>query len=477
LKSPTANRDPSAKMPTPWIVLLATWMLAAVLAVSILSPPLIVPDEAAQFERAVYVSSGHALTIPMSDGLGVRIDDAYFDFRDAVAAMRDHLELMDRGAIHTLSAITLRHSDASVAVPNTGNYPFITYLPQATGIKIAAIFTDRVFFHAIGGRIANGALAVALLILAVRLCPVIAPTLLTTAALPVSIFLSASLSQDASLIALSALLAALLVRMLVKGSSAAALAICTTIVIVLALARPPYTAFLLALVVVHGSATKWREPATLAAATIAALIVVGAYCKYISTVGKLNLIGGADPSAQLRVMAADPFLIFRALIAAAKQKGASWLGGIIGMLDRPLPVPVYLVYSGALIFAAAVQVAVFRSSRYLVIGPIGAIVVAGAGAIQFIASAFLIALLLFLTWTEVGGEVLMGVQGRYLLEPALMAVPLVLCPLMRSPEQLRKSQFVLRGTVALIALLAASTLFVITLLLSLYWAWPLAAAP
>jgi uncharacterized membrane protein len=296
--------------------------------------------------------------------------------------------------------------------------------------------------------------------------------LLMTAALPMTMFLSASLSQDALCIGLSALLSSLLIRTIVDGPSIRRLAVSAVIVTVLGCARPPYAAFLLPLFTVHGAATHWRKLPSLIVVALASTSIILAYGGYIATFAGPNLSNGAEPAAQLRAVAADPLLFFRALLAATKVNGVGWLAGIIGYFRHPLPIPVYIVYSIAMVGTAVIQVSVLHcAAPPHLIDARSAVLVAGAGAISLVASVLLIALLLFLTWTSVGGAVLLGIQGRYFIEPALVALPLILSPLLLRARRPSLSELAHDGTAGLLALQPMSGAFFAALLVWQYWAW------
>ena len=70
---------------------------------------------------------------------------------------------LDGAFLERASAIRLEGVTAPVLLPQTGVYPALLYVPQALGIRIAALFSDRVRLHLIGARVMNAAWAMAIL--------------------------------------------------------------------------------------------------------------------------------------------------------------------------------------------------------------------------------------------------------------------------------------------------------------------------
>src|SRR5262249_29566986 len=200
----------------------------------------------------------------LAGGAGAEIDRSYIVFKLEIGRELVFGRPLDDALRRRASELRLEGVTAEMLLPNTGIYPGLLYIPQALGIRIATMFSDRVQLHLICARVMNGLVAMAMLALAIWLFPPAAPALLMTAALPMTLFLSGSASQDASLIALSGLYLALFLRVLTSSSPrpVADLIGATCVAMLLAFARPPYITLVLPLVAAYGirrGAAGWLE--------------------------------------------------------------------------------------------------------------------------------------------------------------------------------------------------------------------------
>ena len=92
-------------------------------------------------------------------------------------------------------------------------YAPTSYLPQAVGIRIADLFTDRPMVLAYAGRIANMLMFGLLFFFAIRLTPVGKNFLVLLGLVPVNIQSANSMSADALALALTVALASFVLAM------------------------------------------------------------------------------------------------------------------------------------------------------------------------------------------------------------------------------------------------------------------------
>jgi uncharacterized membrane protein len=116
---------------------------------------------------------------------------------------------------------------------------------------------------------------------------------------------------------------------------------------------------------------------------------------------------GVDPSAQIHWLLGEPsrFLIIAAAFGEHIVAYTVEFIGFFGWLTIPLPLGVYLCAIAAL----ALNAGLLRADRT------ATVVEAVWSAAVFLATAYLVGLAQYLTWTPVGAVDVMGVQGRYFL--------------------------------------------------------------
>ena len=90
-----------------------------------------------------------------------------------------------------------------ITFPNVAVYTFISYVPQALGMRLTRIFTDNILAQLYAGRVVNFVSFVMIVYLAMKKIPFKKLAVLLIAALPIGIQQAASLSPDALTNALS----------------------------------------------------------------------------------------------------------------------------------------------------------------------------------------------------------------------------------------------------------------------------------
>ncbi len=167
---------------------------------ALLVPPFQSPDETAHFYRTAHLASGHLMAISTTDmRLGGSLPKSLQLIYQPFAGLRYDYEA--KVVLHHFQKSweqPLNPSDtAFLDFPNVGYYAPLPYLAQGLVLRALMAFDCRplVLFYA--GRLTTLAVWMALVMAALRLLPILAPTLAWLALLPSSLFLHASLSGDA----------------------------------------------------------------------------------------------------------------------------------------------------------------------------------------------------------------------------------------------------------------------------------------
>ncbi len=318
----------------------------------------------------------------------------------------------------------------------------VFYAPAAVGLGIGHALDLSAKASARLGRLANVAAYVLIALSALVLARRGRAWLFAILALPMALSLAASFNQDGLIIATAVLAAALLTNAPDAPRARHRFVGAAVLVALILLAKPPYAPIalilLLPLPLPRGSAASIGRAllprlGAVAAVLLPAVLWTGYATATVATpvprapyeAGPLwpgtrpATFFGTDPAAQLRVLTAEPIrfatvpmrylLTLKHLTVLAE--GAI---GILGWLDRFLPMPIYGLWIVALTAAFAGSGRAPASGRALVV------LATAAGT-----TLWLVVLSQYLSWTNVGDVRVDGPQGRYLL-PILPIFALVL---------------------------------------------------
>ena len=390
--------------------LFALFGTLAVLLFTSLVPPYLNPDELAHFLRADQISNG-GLLATAGPGAAARIDTGIWagvqPFWTVGRGQQVHVE---------------RHMYAPVAwgtrqiqgAPNTAVYPPVLYLPAAAAIRLGKRAGLTVLPTLELCRAAEGLASVAVGAVAVAMAGAAALWLFAVLTLPMSLSQMAALGQDGLLIACTALAVSLARRLRCAGPRIVwpwFAGLCLLLVLV-GTARPPYVAFALLALLAAQVPRRVR-----AAAALSVVAAVGAWC-WLSVAAS-----GVDPGhfnhsdarAQAAGLVAHSGRIVGLVAETYRVRGADYgeqFLGRLGWLDLQLPYWLRLCAGVLLAWAALCGARGGSGARRG-----GMVLVAALAAGGAVMAMFAIQ---YLTWTQPGADWIDGVQGRYLLPPALL---------------------------------------------------------
>jgi len=412
-------------------VVAAAFVFYGLIAVGILAinvPPFQNPDEMQHFQRAAQIAHGEPIAFRFSTlnaageeqvTAGGHVDPALSAAYEPFQGIPFHTDARVVRAYWT-PGIRWSGTQALQRFPNTAMYPPFFYLPSALGVRLGEIAGLTVIQTLTLSRLLTGISAVMVGAVAITLASGGAPWLFVILTLPISLSLIASVSQDSLLLTCSALAGALLIRAMrspdkVGTKELVGLAIVLSLV---AIARPPYGALALLLVVLTKVPVQSRFLAIAAITTSAALWSGIVVAKSLTNYGAFM---GTDPAAQIEALKHNPLVVipiaFHTVIAHGREYIVEFVGQL-GWLDVTLP-PIYHV-------VARVMLVVGLVATILGLGgvPVTLIrrVLIAAVLLLSVAGAFL---LIYLTFNVPGSPTVDNVQGRYFLPLALAGVILL----------------------------------------------------
>ena len=155
-------------------------------------------DEYYHWLKAYEVSEGHLMT-PIENGTQGSMMP-----KQVAEVLPEDWTTLDYSEVKERLKIQINEDDKVILNPETAAvYSFVQYVPQATGIAIARLFTSNAYIITYAGRVLNIIVAIAILYFAIKIIPFGKKMLLIPAMIPIAIEGFTSLSPDAMTISMS----------------------------------------------------------------------------------------------------------------------------------------------------------------------------------------------------------------------------------------------------------------------------------
>jgi uncharacterized membrane protein len=401
------------------------------------TPPFQTPDEPVHFYRAYQISTfdfvinGQGGELPKSLGDTVAYTTTSPDI--SFAANRKY---MGAKTIRELSADQNNSVKAQYDFVATAAYPPISYIPQSIGIFMARVLGLSPILMMYAGRLANLAAWIVLFALAIKMMPRRKWALVFVGLLPMAIFQAVSMGADVMVIGVTALFLAMLLNLAEKKRvSNKQLLVLLLVAATLALSKQIMVVFLPLILLLPNKVFSSKNRAYLFKAGLILLpLLLFALWTLISK--NTTIIGAAanhqDPAAQIKFALTSPWSFVNVLW---NTYFFSWGDGVtrsfigtFGWADAPLSELLATLGYIALfvVFVAntgAEDIKKWLSTKQKLI--IGFCILAYWGA----ASAALYAY-----YSPVGFKIIVGLQGRYFLPLALLAIPLMTSKWLRASK-------------------------------------------
>lgn len=383
------------------------------------------PDEYSHYLRSYEVSRGH-LT---SEGNGGNDLFSYGrTFNSGLVpdfSAKNHVSLWDIG--ESMDQQIDGEKTQFYGFGNTALYAPTSYLPQAVGIRIADLFTDRPVILAYAGRIANMFVFGLIFFLAIRLTPVGKNFLALLGLVPVNIQSANSMSADALALALTVALAAFVLAMRYneKGVMQKRQLVCMyALAGFLCLCKVVYMPFCLLLFLIPKERFKSRKNYWFHVVCAGAMILILSFGWLAIASGYLcESQPGVDTAAQLVGILKNPVAFVLTFVRSLDNFGVTYLTEMMGSNLGWLNIPVCSLLALGYLLILALQVSGNDDMSGNRLDLPAKSLLGGVSLLVFA----LIFVTLYGQWTAYGYDKILGVQGRYFL-PLLFPLILALKP-------------------------------------------------
>lgn len=384
------------------------------------TPPFQVPDEGAHFYRAYQISEGGFLPDHITDGTGGWLpksiqDTIAYSVPDGIYGDPDvkaNLTLVKNELSRPLNA----DERIEIHFENTSLYSPIMYAPASLGIAVARVFGATPLVMLYIGRIFTLAAWVGMLYFAIRIIPFGKWTMTVLALTPMAIFQSASVSADAMAIGLTAVVIAWFVKLATQKTMITKKQWWLTVglLFIFGFIKQPYSLMGVAFAFLPtrlftAKKQHWQFVASVLAVIVGITVIWYVATRFYYSPPFWVTDRVIAPDVQLKFMLTHPLTLLKALFATHVMVTSDALImqtiGVFGSLETPLPLWTDLMYMFCLLLAVGL------SYGEKVMPKLQRLILFSLAALCFLA----IDVLLYMSWSPIGGAEIWGLQGRYYL--------------------------------------------------------------
>ena len=391
----------------PEIQFLVIWCMLSFLYVKSLTL-FSVPDEPAHFFRAYEISLGDFIA-----DYNEKIHGGGYQLPFDV-----DLSLLSSSWLSFENNKTMQLSDNWVFrdFSNTAVYAPVSYLPQVTGILIARCMTGNIAQIAYAGRFMNWIFITVILFTAIRLIPYGKKVLMLIALIPMNIHEAVSLAPDGMVVAVSALMAAFVMYLSEKQREKLSLqqiGHLYLLAVIISMYKIVYIPFCLIYLLIPAERfIRGVREKTVHACFL--IVIVGTLSiLWLKTCGSFLIYDGTDAALQKEYIMSHPFTYYitvaRTYINSAHDLLFTMIGKSLGKLNIPTSGIFMLCYFLMLIHSFHMGIDKHRIKQMIVFG------------LVIFTTVLLISRSLYLQWTSLYSDVIVGLQGRYYLPLLLPA--------------------------------------------------------
>jgi uncharacterized membrane protein len=390
--------------------------IAMTLLIGILTPPFQSPDEMAHFTKGTMLASGQILPEKLASGKSVGyIDSGVVEYMQLFSEIPFHPEKkLESGVL--VKSREIKFSGTQVMSETVGLSTYFPglYLPEASVIAVGKALGWTVDSTYRLAKAAATLFYLVLLFLSFLRLKKIEPIFLAFLALPMSLFQIASPTLDGPTIVLAVLASQILLDLPEDAEkSKRRITIAFAMLLLIALTRP-YLIIVLALPIVFNKAKELKN--YLIGMTLAGLALVAVwYAVSAHTYDKTFQIN-PEPGQTILHFVSNPLEFLQIVYATFADPimrtfiATSFIGNL-GWLDTPFSLMQYMVLGLTLLSVIVVSVLGvrlrIRRNSWLTLA-------------VFIVSVISVLGSMLATWTPQPSAIIEGVQGRYLLVPAVI---------------------------------------------------------
>jgi len=296
---------------------------------------------------------------------------------------------------------------------NTALYSPVSYIPQAAGIFAARVITDRLIFVTYAGRLANWLCVTIILYFVMKLLPFGKEFLAVVLLMPMNLHEAFSLAPDSMVIAVSVFMIAFVMYLRyvqISELSKVQILLLYVLALLISLYKIVYLPFCLIYLLIPSERFGDGKKMMLHAAIIAGMVIV-LNVVWLQICNKFLTHAGANGTLQVVNILHHPFqyliTIFRTYATYTSMYLQQMVGAELGQLDVKVNTVLVFAYLFLLYHKMNVNFRIHFSWKSDLEKCIFGVVI--------ISIIVLTSTSLYIQWTEVGTNIIMGLQGRYFI--------------------------------------------------------------
>lgn len=435
----------------------------------LITPPFQAADENNHYYRSFQISSGQIIAEKQQDEVGGFLPENLVTTTQKISAgipFNPEAKQKPENIFSLLNVPLESNNKVFIAFPNTAVYSPIPYLPQITGITLGKIIGLSPILLMYVGRVCNLLVWLVLGYLAIKVTPICKWTFFLLALTPMSLFQAASLSADAMTNGVSFLLIATFLQVSLEprlawdkevqppnfssqaepgsqkveaepGSqkkvvTGTQIFIIFLLSVLLALSKQAYFPLvgLFLLIAVDKIGNRKKYIGIFALLCLASVLAILSW-SLISKGTYTTLVPNVAPGKQIQFILTHPFDLIGVIVRTFFHDGIEYISqfiGKLGWLDTKLPPLFILSYLVMLVFSVLhsdnvtrrIDTKVIREDDLSVSNQTDKGILISARQkrvllLTLILNVILIATILYISWTPVAKERVLGLQGRYFI--------------------------------------------------------------
>lgn len=382
------------------------------LSLLLINPPFQAPDEPAHFYKAYSLSNGIIFPTKINNSVGFILPSNLITTSNNFSYLHHQRTKVNNYNISLFDVSPENTIFIDLSSGTIVTYSPIPYLVSAFSISIGKLFNLSPLMLMYLGRLANLLAWILFTYLAIRITPIYKWVFLLLALMPMTLFIGASLSGDSFIICISFLLTAIFLKFIFDDTKKTInnkdIVILFIISLFLALSKSFYALIILMFFMIPvNKFGSFKKQLLFFIMLVLPILIIAGYWDLISQ--QYFISGGSKSVAgQMQYLLSNltviPSIIFNTFIHSWKFQLTSFVG-YFGWLTVPLPSWLIYLYTICLFLVAIIdhnyikiqikQKIIFLSIFLLIFG--------------FIISS------LYISWTPVGFNEILGLQGRYFI--------------------------------------------------------------
>lgn len=393
---------------------------------AIVTPPFQTPDELVHFYRAYQVSTGQLLEIKEGDTVGGYLPSSLVNITKEVSkGIATNVDKkQDVSLVMKFLKVPLNKDKIQLQeFSSTVMYTPIVYMPQCVGINLGKMFNASPLILMYFGRISNLIIFSVIMYIVLKLMPFKKNIIFLIGLTPMILAQAGSLSGDAITNALSFLCIALVLNYAFGDKKKVVykdIIILFTAFTLLALCKQVYFIFCFLFLIIPYNKFKSKKQyfvlfGCLIFVAVSAIITWSLLIKNITVFNSIST--NISVKDQIKFVISHPIKYIIVLLRTIHNYWFDYLKmyiGVLGWLDTTLPVSVYRVYIFIYLLILFFEDSTIISYKNKIIA-----------VSIFIISFVLVMSALYASWSPVGNDLVIGVQGRYFI-PIVPLISLVI---------------------------------------------------